>query len=190
MTRSIRPSTPLFRAEGLGQDDLLPLIEGMPATRIAFILDTCYSATVADAGAVLRRDVNTSVTNRIGHASGRFVLSGSLTEAFDSAAGSDARIGEEGHGLFTSYLLRALRGDAGTDEDGRIDIYKLAEFTQAHVASASRRNSGTKHRATGREGAGCAKAGILFRGQRFLRGPQAGGTHRRPLIAARFTRPG
>jgi WD40 repeat protein len=128
----------VFRAEGLGQDEMLPLIQGMQATRIAFLLDTCYSATLADANAVLRHDVNDTVTNRIGHASGRFVLSGSFTEAFDSAAGADAKVGEEGHGLFTSYLLRALQGDAGTDDNGRIDIYKLATFTQQHVEAASR----------------------------------------------------
>jgi WD40 repeat protein/uncharacterized caspase-like protein len=129
----------VFRTEGLGQDELLPVIQGMSATRIAFMLDTCYSATVADADAVLRHDVNDTITNRIGHASGRFVLSGSFTEAFDSAAGADSSVGEEGHGLFTSYLLRALQGDAGTDDEGRIDIYKLATFTRAHVAAASRR---------------------------------------------------
>jgi uncharacterized caspase-like protein len=114
------------------------MIQDMQATRIAFMLDTCYSATVADADAVLRHDVNTTITNQIGHASGRFVLSGSFTEAFDSAAGADATVTEGGHGLFTSYLLRALRGDAGTDDAGRIDIYKLAVFTKEHVAAASR----------------------------------------------------
>jgi len=129
----------VFRTEGLGQDELLPVLGDMQATRTAFILDTCYSATVADADSVLRHDVNATITNRIGHASGRFVLSGSFTEAFDSAAGADAAVGEEGHGLFTSYLLRALKGDAGTDDEGRIDIYKLATFTRDHVATASRR---------------------------------------------------
>jgi WD40 repeat protein len=128
----------VFRAEGLGQGELLPVIQDMQATRIAFMLDTCYSATIADADSVLRHDVNATITNGIGHASGRFVLSGSFTEAFDSAAGADAAVGEEGHGLFTSYLLRALRGDAGTDDTGRIDIYKLAVFTKEHVAAASR----------------------------------------------------
>ena len=60
-------------------------------------------------------------------------------------------MGEEGHGLFTSYLLRALNGDAGTDDTGRVDIYKLATFTRERVAAASRRilekaaaNSGEK----------------------------------------------
>ena len=106
----------VFRTEGLGQDELLPVIQGMQATRFAFILDTCYSATVADSDSVLRHDVNSTITNRIGHASGRFVLSGSFTEAFDSGAGADAAVGEEGHGLFTSYLLRALRGRRIVDQ--------------------------------------------------------------------------
>ena len=121
----------LFRAEGLGQDELLPLIQSIQATRIAFILDTCESATVADADAVLRRDLNTTITNKIGQASGRFVLSGSFTEALDAG-------GDPGHGLFTSFLLRALKGEGGDDGAGRIDISKLAIFTKEKVAARSR----------------------------------------------------
>jgi uncharacterized caspase-like protein len=169
----------VFRSEGLGQDELLPIIQGMQATRIAFVLDTCYSATVADADAVLRHDVNDTITNRIGHASGRFVLSGSFTEAFDSAAGADAAVGEEGHGLFTSYLLRALNGEAGTDDTGRVDIYKLATFTQSHVAAASRHileQSGTK---TGEKAPDVQQPAYYFAGNDFfavrkLQSPTAG----------------
>ncbi|HEX3996161.1 MAG TPA: caspase family protein, partial [Acetobacteraceae bacterium] len=158
----------VFRTEGLGQDDLLPLIQGMQATRIAFLLDTCYSATLADANAVLRHDVNDTVTNRIGHASGRFVLSGSFTEAFDSGAGSDAKVGEEGHGLFTSYLLRALQGDAGTDDTGRIDIYKLATFTQQHVQSASRRMLEQNAAKTGDKAPDVQQPAYYFAGNDFF----------------------
>ncbi len=121
----------LFQAEGLGQDQLLPLIQAIQATRIAFILDTCESATVADANMVLRHDLNTTIAHKIGQASGRFVLSGSFTEALDSG-------GDPGHGLFTSFLLRALKGEAGTDEAGRIDISQLAKFTKEKVMAKSR----------------------------------------------------
>jgi uncharacterized caspase-like protein len=158
----------VFRSEGLGQDELLPLIQGMQATRIAFILDTCYSATVADADAVLRHDVNDTITNRIGHASGRFVLSGSFTEAFDSAAGADATVGEEGHGLFTSYLLHALQGDAGTDDTGRIDIYKLATFTRDHVAAASRRMLRESTAKAGEKGPDVQQPAYYFAGNDFF----------------------
>jgi WD40 repeat protein len=158
----------VFRTEGLGQDDLLPLIQDMRATRIAFMLDTCYSATVADADAVLRHDMNDTITNRIGHASGRFVLSGSFTEAFDSAAGADSTVGEAGHGLFTSYLLRALQGDAGTDDTGRIDIYKLATFTRDHVAAASRRILEQEAAKSGEKVPGVQKPAYYFAGNDFF----------------------
>ena len=158
----------VFRAEGLGQDELLPVIQGMHATRIAFILDTCYSATLADADSVLRRDVNATITNGIGHASGRFVLSGSFTEAFDSAAGADAASGQEGHGLFTSYLLRALKGEAGADDSGRIDIYKLATYTRDHVAAASRHILEQAAAANGAKGPDVQRPAYYFAGNDFF----------------------
>jgi uncharacterized caspase-like protein len=158
----------VFRSEGLGQDELLPVIQGMQATRIAFMLDTCYSATVADADAVLRHDVNDTITNRIGHASGRFVLSGSFTEAFDSAAGSDSKVGEEGHGLFTSYLLRALNGDAGTDDTGKVDIYKLATFTQRKVAAASKHMLDESGAKAGAKGPDVQQPAYYFAGNDFF----------------------
>jgi uncharacterized caspase-like protein/WD40 repeat protein len=127
----------LYRTEGLSQEQLLAAIQNIQANRIALVLDTCYSATVADQDTVLRRDVNTTVTNRIGHASGRFVLSGSFAGAYDSANGSDSPTEADGHGLFTSVLLRALRGEADTDRSGRIDIYKLATFTKHNVEQES-----------------------------------------------------
>jgi uncharacterized caspase-like protein len=158
----------VFRSEGLGQDELLPLIQGMQATRIAFMLDTCYSATVADSDAVLRHDVNDTITNRIGHASGRFVLSGSFTQAFDSAAGADSAVGDQGHGLFTSFLLRALKGDAGTDDSGRIDIYKLATFTREHVASASRHMIEQNAAKTGEKAPDVQQPAYYFAGNDFF----------------------
>ena len=117
---------------------------------------------------MLRHDVNSTITNRIGHASGRFVLSGSFTEAFDSGAGADAAVGEEGHGLFTSYLLRALRGDAGTDDTGRIDIYKLATFTQERGKAASRRIVDQAAAKSGEKGPDVQQPAFYFAGNDFF----------------------
>jgi hypothetical protein len=86
----------------------------------------------------MRRDTNATVTNGLGHASGRFVLSSATALALDSA-GSAASLptDQQGHGLFTSFLLRALRGEADTDRTGRIDVYKLTMFTLRAVAKAT-----------------------------------------------------
>ena len=129
----------LFRREGLGQDRMLPAIQAIQAARVAMILDTCFSASIATQDAVLRRDLNNTVTNTLGHAAGRFILSSSTALALDSAgdAARDLPRGADGHGLFTSFLLRALGGEADFDKAGRIDIYKLATFTKRAVERAT-----------------------------------------------------
>jgi hypothetical protein len=131
----------LFRTEGVGQDQLLALIQAIQASHVAVLLDTCYSGTIATADAVLRRDLNSMVTNKLGHAVGRFVLSSSFTTAHDAATGaSPAAAGEsERHGLFTDYLLKALQGEADFDGSHMIDIYKLATYTKKNVLAVSGR---------------------------------------------------
>ncbi len=132
------PLDELFRREGFGQAQMLPAIQAIQASRVALILDTCFSASIATQDAVMRRDTNATVTNALGHASGRFVLSSATALALDSA-GSAASLPSdpEGHGLFTSFLLRALRGEADTDRTGRIDVYKLTMFTIRAVEKAT-----------------------------------------------------
>ncbi len=128
----------LFRREGLGQDKLLPIVQSIQAARVAVVLDTCFSASIATQDAVLRRDSNATVTQTLGHASGRFVLSSATALALDGAAGAGALPSDkQGHGLFTSFLLRGLQGEADSDHSGRVDIYKLAVFTKRHVEQAT-----------------------------------------------------
>ncbi len=128
----------LFRTEGLSQEQILAVVQTIQASRIAIVLDTCFSATMADEDAILRRDENRTVTDRIGHASGRFILSGSFEAAFDGSGG-DGSTASDGHGLFTSVLIQALQGRAGRDEDGRVSVFKIATYTKQHVVEESLR---------------------------------------------------
>ena len=126
-------SSEIFEQYGLSQEVLLQLLQSIQASRVAIILDTCYSATAATGDAVLRRDLNTTVTNRLGHASGRFVLSSAFRQAADSGGE-----GMSEHGLFTSYLLQAFEGAADLEQSGLIDIYKLANYMRRSVVTHSR----------------------------------------------------
>lgn len=73
----------LFQREGLGQDRLLPMIQAIPAARVAIILDSCFSGSLAAGDAAMARNSNLTITNSIGHASGRFVLSSATRDALD-----------------------------------------------------------------------------------------------------------
>jgi uncharacterized caspase-like protein len=46
---------------------------------------------------------------------------------------------ETGHGLFTYYLLRALKGEADTDDDQWISIKEIYDYVSAHVSRAARK---------------------------------------------------
>ena len=129
----------LFRREGLDQDKLLAMMQSIKALRVALILDTCYSASIATQDAVLQRDLNSTVTNRIGQAAGRFVLSSAVTLAFDSAGASarDTPQGADGHGLFTAFLLQALNGAADYRHRGVVSVDDLANYTQDQVKQAT-----------------------------------------------------
>ena len=127
-----------MRLEGLGPDRLLPRIQAMKAARVAVVLDACYSASFAVQDAVWQRNVNRTVTNALGHATGRFVLSSATENAKDSAAvfGHVAPDGRD-HGLFTSYLLEALDGRADVARSGRVDVVQLARYTIDNVKQAT-----------------------------------------------------
>ena len=122
----------LLRKEGLGQERLLPLIHAIPASRMAVILDTCFSGFMATQDAVLQKDVNSRVTSGVGHASGRFVLSGAVSYALDD--GVDASGQRTPNGMFTTLLLEAFRGKADKDGTRLIDVYKLATYTSSKIA--------------------------------------------------------
>ncbi len=142
----------LYRKEGLSQDDILPLISSMKAAHVAILLDTCYSAFLATPDAVVRRDEeNDTMAGALSHAVGRSVLSGAIAEARDDGRQPAANNGDhaatddgsnrdgngKGHGLFSSFVLRGLAGDADIGHTGRIDIDDLDKYTKAHVEDAS-----------------------------------------------------
>jgi WD40 repeat protein len=131
----------LYRREGLGQDQLLSVVQTIKASRLALILDTCFSAYLATEDAVLQRDLNATVTNGIGHAAGRFVLSSAISLANDTSQADETALpaDEQGHGLFTSYLLQALRGDENYSRRGLVDVYNLASYTVDKVQAVTAR---------------------------------------------------
>ena len=46
---------------------------------------------------------------------------------------------EEGHGLFTYYLLKGLLGDADSNGDKKIQLKELTGYVEEEVGAASRR---------------------------------------------------
>jgi WD40 repeat protein len=126
----------LFRSDGFGEAQLLPLIEKIQGN-LLLVLDTCFSATLADtADAAERKARHQGVAQSVGHETGRFVLAGARDLALDSDGSADSI---DGHGLFTAALLKGLQGDADFRRAGVVNVVDLLRYTKKRVADDSQR---------------------------------------------------
>jgi WD40 repeat protein len=116
-----------IRRDGLSEGELKRMIASIPATRKLLMLDTCHAGAMGDAMMVSTRDLAESgaVT----------VLAGAVGSTILSASTSDqeALEGENGHGLFTSVLLRGLGGGADLLKNGAVKTLDLAVFLDNEV---------------------------------------------------------
>ncbi len=127
------PLDELFRREGYGQEQMLPLVQSVQASKLVVVLDTCFSASIATQDAVLRRDANKTATGALAHSTGRIVLSSATALALDAGANGSLPSDGRGHGLFTGLLLAGLEGAADTEHSKRIDIYMLFKYIKSHM---------------------------------------------------------
>src|SRR6185437_2289288 len=118
----------LFRLDGIGEAQLFPLLAKIQGN-LLLVLDTCYSATLATRDAVEQKARNETVANSVGHEIGRFILAGARSHALDSN-GDSASAGQQ-HGLFTTYLLKGLDGEADLQHNGRINVAELLKIGRA-----------------------------------------------------------
>jgi tetratricopeptide (TPR) repeat protein len=116
----------------------LCLKENLRAERVIVLADTCHSAAIG--GGIGRRNIadNTAVVNRylqeVSKAQGGIAL---LTSAeANQVAFEDTKWGG-GHGVFTYYLLKGMRGEADTSRNGVVSVGELFEYVRKNVQEAT-----------------------------------------------------
>jgi tetratricopeptide (TPR) repeat protein len=118
----------------------LSLRENLLAERVVILADTCHSAAIGRAvgarGAGNDGEIINAYLDEMSKAKGGVAL---LTSA---AANESAFEGEQwgGHGVFTHFLLRGLRGEADGYEgpkDGKVTVGELFEYVRDQVKRAT-----------------------------------------------------
>jgi len=107
-------------------------LSSLPAKQMVVMLDSCFSGSgersIFPEGA---RPVSLSVENPILAGNKMIVLAASkgdeISSDYDAA----------GHGLFTYYLLKGMKGDADTNGDGKVDIAELYMFVKDRVSETA-----------------------------------------------------
>jgi len=130
------PDSPVYTAypvEALYKD-----LDKLPAKNVFVFLDTCFS------GRTGRQDQDTILLAgaRPGVLKVKDPLLLSSKIVVMAAAKSNQLSNyykEEGHGLFTYYLLKGLIGEADANKDNKIQMRELTKYVEEEVGAASRR---------------------------------------------------
>jgi uncharacterized caspase-like protein len=139
-----------YSATAIAMDEVARMLDHLESERVIFIADTCYSGaaggrTVKPRGRDFRALPSENIEDRL-QGVGRVIL----TAANASEVAQEME--DLGHGVFTYYLLRALRGDeADANEDRRLEIRELYEYVSARVREKTGGTQNPRMSSTGGE---------------------------------------
>jgi len=118
-------------ATGIAQSDLERLMRISKAGKVVFITDACHSGGLGIALAMRGQEEVARFLAKVAEAKdGIAVLSASSANEFSQEG---ERWGG-GHGVFTYYLLRGLKGEADFDADGIVTIREVYDYLYRKVA--------------------------------------------------------
>jgi hypothetical protein len=117
-----------YAATAISMEQIRSLSSRIPAKHILYVMDSCYS------GLGLSRSYG--VSPKVGGYV-RKVASMRVVQIV-TAGGKGEQVQErEGHGLFTTYFLRALEGEADINMDGVVTGTELGAYLRPKVSDAS-----------------------------------------------------
>lgn len=117
-----------YMPTALSMDQIRSLTRYIPAKHILYVMDSCYS------GLGFNRSAGVSPGSR------NYLRKISSMRAVQivTAGGKGEQVQEkEGHGLFTTFFLQSLRGDADLNKDGVVTGTELGAYLRPAVSNAS-----------------------------------------------------
>lgn len=120
--------TSKFSSSAISMEQIRSLSTRIPAKHILYVMDSCYSGL----GLSRSYGVSTSISGYL-----RKVGSMRVIQIL-TAGGKGEQVQEKaGHGLFTTYFLRALEGEADINKDGVVTGTELGAYLRPRVSDAS-----------------------------------------------------
>jgi len=115
-------------ATAISMDKLRDLSNRLPARQVYYAMDSCYS------GLGFVRGIS-MVPKATGYV--RKVTSMRSVQMITAGHDGEQAIEVGGQGLFTTYFLRALGGEADFDSDGYVTASEIGTFVRPQVSTAS-----------------------------------------------------
>lgn len=128
---------------GFPMDELQTIFGRIEAERVVAFLDACYSGAAGGRTFVAKKtrssDVDDLFLERLTRSKGRVIITAARP------AEVAIELPELGHGIFTHYLIRGLRGAADLNRDGIVSVQELYEYVEQQVTTKSRTVGGNQH---------------------------------------------
>jgi hypothetical protein len=118
---------------GLSNGQISKVLEDIRASRLLVLLDCCHAAATAMQKNPTRAVLTAEEVFRCYKGRGRITLSSS------DGKEKSVELGDVGHGAFTYFLEKGLRGEADKDNDGVVTADELWQYLRGQVTSASQR---------------------------------------------------
>jgi len=121
-------------ASALPMNEIARIFQRISSERLVFVSDTCYSGasggrTVPILG--MRANISSAFLDRLSQGKGRVIITAS--DANEISVEKD----ELRHGVFTYYLLEALRGKGDLDGNGVITVDEVYRYVSMKVPEAT-----------------------------------------------------
>jgi tetratricopeptide (TPR) repeat protein len=117
-----------YAATAISMDQIRSLSSRIPAKHILYAMDSCYSGL----GFNRSTGVSPGISDYLRKVSSMRVVQ------IITAGGKGEQVQEkEGHGLFTTYFINALRGEADLDKDNVVTGTELGAYLRPTVSNAS-----------------------------------------------------
>ncbi len=128
--------TKFIEQTGYKLTDFYQDLDNLDIQRVYVFLDSCFSGVAARAAEMLTKGARPALV----HVKDVSLHSDAVVSLSAASGGQMSNIyAETKHGLFTYFLLRALKGEADADDDSWISVKEIFEYVKSHVTRVSRR---------------------------------------------------
>lgn len=111
-------------------------LDNLNVQKVYVFIDSCFSGVAARAAEMLAEGTRPALV----HVDDVRLRSDDVIAFSASSAGQTSNsYPETSHGLFTYFLLRALKGEADADDDQWVSVKEIYDYVKTHVTRVSRR---------------------------------------------------
>ena len=122
----------------LSNDEIADMLDRVEAKIMVAFLDSCYSAATVN-----RTDKKRSIMI-VKDPFQKFKGKGRVIITSSDGKEQSVEIEKFGHGVFTHYLLKALKGEADENKDGFIELDEVWDYVKYRVTDTARRYGSTQ----------------------------------------------